>query len=30
MQKFFDEWFLRFLFVLTGGVIEWTVWRGWS
>jgi hypothetical protein len=30
MQKFFDKWFLPFLFVLIGGVIVWTVWRGWS
>jgi hypothetical protein len=28
MQKFFDKWFLPVLFVLVGGIIVWTLWRG--
>jgi hypothetical protein len=30
MQRFFDKWFLPFLFVAIGGVLVWTMWRGWT
>lgn len=30
MQRLFDKWFLPVLFVLIGGVLVWTVWKGWS
>jgi len=28
MQRFFDKWFLPFLFVVIGGIIVWTIWHG--
>jgi hypothetical protein len=28
MQKMVDKWFLPVLFVVVGGVIAWTLWRG--